>query len=108
VPDSKGLTQQAERIGHISQEVAVRGESRGFAEDLVSDVRSLATVCAEYARMPITRSGDDVIEFREQFEPVNDRILESTTPEYREPRVFVVICARRPRCPLPPSDAQSR
>ncbi|WP_331235466.1 hypothetical protein [Natronorarus salvus] len=81
MPDFKGLQQQAGQIGYVARDLAVRGELRGFDENLVIDVRSLATVYAEYVRTPTVRSGDDVINFREEFGPVNERILERTSPE---------------------------
>lgn len=81
IPKTDELRREYERIGHVAQDLAVRGELREFDEGLVEDARLLATSCAEYARAPKVHSNAYIEEFRENLTEVTERIRTRTSAE---------------------------
>jgi hypothetical protein len=77
-PDRKGLKRDIGKIGRSARELAVRGESREYDEDMIELISEFATACADYSGSATLGTAKNEKEFESQLSNVGSEIIEST------------------------------
>lgn len=76
LPDRTRAREMANSVGEVAQDLAVRGEARGYDEEDIQLVRKLAHHCEEYSNSPKMHSGSDEKAFKKAVDDLSERIFE--------------------------------
>lgn len=77
-PDRGGARRDIGRIGKSARELAVRGDIRGYEDEMIDLIERFATACADFAGLPQFGSAKSEGEFRELLNELGTEILERT------------------------------
>lgn len=76
LPDRSRSREIAGSVGEFAQELAIRGEIRGYDEDDIQLVRDLAQNCQKYNSSPMMHMGRFENEYKEAIDELSKQIFE--------------------------------
>lgn len=75
-PDRTRAREIANSVGEVAQDLAVRGEVRGYDQEDIQLVRELAQHCEEYSNSPKMHDGSNERAFKEAIDELSTKIFE--------------------------------